>query len=241
MGISSWKAEWAELRRLLVAAGATGRWAVGSKKPPRCKIGPPATEEQIRALESKLHARIPKSLRRVIKDFSSRVRIEWEFPEGVRLPGKLEPIFAGECRWDLRALPKLQRTNRKWIEEVFTGKSTPDFPDKESHPKSIAYDLVWHNKFAFLEVGNGDMLGIDVADKRDQPVIYLSHEGGSSHGFRLGQSFEDYIDRLTALAFVGSEDWQLEVFLTDAKSGLKTKGKPYDVWRRWLDRAAQKL
>jgi hypothetical protein len=41
---------------------------------------------------------------------------------------------------------------------------------------------------------------------------------------------------LTALAFVGAEDWQLKIFLTDRKSGLKTKGK---TWWRWLERAAQ--
>ena len=65
-------------------------------------------------------------------------------------------------------------------------------------------------------------------------VVYLSHEDGPCHGYRLGQDFEDYVDRLTALAFVGAEEWQLEPFLPNATDGLEVGGANTTAWRAWL-------
>jgi cell wall assembly regulator SMI1 len=234
MGMHSWKSQWSALERLLKAAGATGRWEAGLEKPPRFEVDEPATEKEIQKIESELGTRIPESFRQVLREFSARVCIEWALPQAVQPPERFREIFAGECRWDLNALPSLQKTHREWIKKCFTARSTPDWPDKESDTTMIEYDLVWHNKFPFLEVGNGDMLGIDTTRERSGPVIYLSHEDGACHGFVVGNDFEDYVDRLTALAFVGSEDWQLEPFLTDPISGLRTPGDTYDAWRHWL-------
>lgn len=236
--MSSWKEQWAELERLLKKAGFTERWLEGAKKPPRFEVDPPATEQEIQQVETQLGVPIPPSLRQVLLQVSAHVHIEWALPEDGPRPEGMEEIFAGECRWDLRALPELQRTHKSWIEETFTGAATPDWPDKDSDPEAIEYELVWHNKFAFLEVGNGDMLGIDTSPESQGAVVYLSHEGGECHGFRLGQSFEDYVDRLTALAFVGAEDSQQEAFLPDAVQGLDIEGDAASTWRDWIDEAA---
>jgi hypothetical protein len=239
MGIPRWRQQWELIRRTLIGRGATGRWRDGDDKPPTFEVDPPATEDEVRAVETELGQPVPQSLRRVIRQFSARVLIEWSLPEEVRPPDVFRQIWAGECRWDLKSFPALHKTHRDWIEHCFTAKSTPRWPDKDSDKRAIEYDLVWHYKFAFLEVGNGDMVGIDIGHAADQPVVYLSHEDGPCHGYRLGNDFEDYVDRLTALAFVGAEDVQLPLFLPNAAQGLQTASKKAIEWQRWLGLAAR--
>ncbi len=229
--MSQWRQQWAMLQQALNARGATGRWAAGADKPPTFELDPPANEDEIRGIEVELGQAIPESMRHVLEQFASRVRIEWALPDEIRPPEVFREVWSGECRWDLRSLPALQATHREWIRTCFTGKQPPDW---EKPPHLIEYDLVWHRKFVFLEVGNGDMVGIDIARTDDQPVVYLSHEDGPCHGYRLGNDFEDYVDRLTALAFVGAEDWQLAPFVLGAAQGLQTASENALEWRRWL-------
>src|SRR4051812_30837369 len=120
MAMSSWKSDWSELQRLLTAAGFTGRWADGMQKPPRFEIDRPASGREVQEIEYQLDALIPESMRRVLLNFSSRVCIEWSLPDHIRLPVEFRQIFAGECRWNLKALPNLHNTHREWIEKCFT-------------------------------------------------------------------------------------------------------------------------
>jgi hypothetical protein len=182
-------------------------------------------------MERTLGCAIPSSFRKVLLEYSACARIEWTLPDGVRAPEPFREVWSGECRWDLRALPELHKTHRKWIDECFTGKQPPDW---EKPPYLIEYDLVWHGKFAFLEVGNGDMIAIDIALADAQPVVYLSHEDGSQHGYWLGSDFEDYVDRLSLLGCVGSEDWQLAPFLSGPRSLLDTNTTNARQWREWF-------
>jgi hypothetical protein len=182
-------------------------------------------------MERTLGRAIPSSFRKVLLEYSARVCIEWALPDDMRPPEPFRDVWSGECRWDLKSLPELQNTHRKWIEGCFTGKQPPDW-EKPSH--LIEYDLVWHGKFAFLEIGNGDMIAIDIARAGDQPVVYLSHEDGSKHGYWLGRDFEDYVDRLSLLGCVGSEDSQLAPFLSGPHSLLDTDGPNARQWREWF-------
>lgn len=182
-------------------------------------------------MEQTLGCAIPSSFRKVLLEYSARVRIEWALPEGVRPPETFRGVWSGECRWDLGSLPELHKTHRKWIDECFTGKQPPDW---EKPPYLIEYDLVWHGKFAFMEVGNGDMIAIDIARTDCQPVVYLSHEDGSQHGYWLGRDFEDYVDRLSLLGCVGSEDWQLAPFLSGPRLLLETNSENAKLWREWF-------
>jgi len=137
------------------------------------------------------------------------------------MPEVFRKIWSGECRWNLALLPALQYTYRQCL-EVFT-----DPTDK--------YDGPWQNKFPVLEVGNGDMLGIDLSNAEHNPVVYLSHEGDDSvHGFWLGRDFEDYVDRLTMLGSVGAEDWQILPFVSGPRSLLETNSANARHWREWF-------
>jgi len=221
MPISAWRARWDALRRACEYRKATGRWAEGAGKPPRFEISPPATQREVAAIEKKLGCAIPSSFRKVLLEYSAKVCIEWALPDGTTMPEPFRQIWSGECRWDLATLPALQATHRDWIANCF---------------KDLAneYHRVWHAKFPVLEVGNGDMLGIDTNIPDEQPVVFLSHEDGSEHGYWLGRDFEDYVDRLSLLGCVGSEDWQLAQFLSGPRSLLETDAANARRWREWF-------
>jgi hypothetical protein len=219
MAISAWPARWDALRHACDDRKAMGRWAEGKGKPPRFDIGPPATERDVNQMETELGCAIPPSLRKVFLEFSAATRIEWALPEGTVMPEPFRTIYSGECRWDLNSLPGLLETYRGWL-KVFADPT--DF-----------WDGPWQNKFPVLEVGNGDMLAIDLGEL--QPVVYLSHEGDDSvHGYWLGRDFEDYVDRLSLLGCVGSEDWQLKPFVSGPRSLLETDGANARHWREWF-------
>lgn len=221
MAISDWPARWEALGRACKGHEATGRWDAGRDKPPRIEIGPPATEREVADVEAELRCPIPSSFRKVLVEYSGVTCIEWQLRGKTALPQVFRQIFSGECRWDLASLPKLVNTYGKWL-EVFTDPA--DY-----------YDGPWQNKFPVLEIGNGDMLGIDLTDDQQQPVVYLSHEGDDSlHGFWLGSNFSDYVDRLSLLGCVGSEDWQLLPFVSGPRSLLETDGANANDWRAWF-------
>jgi SMI1 / KNR4 family (SUKH-1) len=221
MSMSDWPSRWDALREACESRKATGRWLAGIDKPPKFEIAPPAREEDVSVIETQLNCAIPSSFRRVLLEFSSRVCIEWALPAETTMPEPFEEIWAGECRWDLQSLPPLQATYREWIENCFTDNSN-------------AYDKVWYQKFPILEVGNGDFLGMDINDQSEQPVVYLSHDDGSAHGFWLGLNFEDYVDRLSMIGCVGSEGWQLSPFLAGQPSLLQTQSANAKGWRAWF-------
>lgn len=219
MAISAWPARWDALRRACDNRNATGRWAEGAGKPPRFDIGRPASERDVSRVEARLGCAIPPSMRRVFLEYSGATCIEWALPEGVEKPEVFRQIWSGECRWDLASLPELLETYRGWL-KIFPNAN--DF-----------WDGPWQNKFPVLEVGNGDMLAIDLGEQ--QAVVYLSHEGDDSvHGYWLGTDFEDYVDRLSLLGCVGSEDWQLKPFVSGPRSLLETNGANAEEWRAWL-------
>ncbi len=95
------------------------------------------------------------------------------------------------------------------------------------------YDRVWHQKLGWYTVSNGDSIGFDTEGGRES-VVYLSHEDGDGHGYVLGASFIDYMDRSTRLACVGAEDWQWIMFCPTASAGLDADGVPAQRWREWL-------
>lgn len=191
--------------------------------PPSFEIGPSATESSVISVEEEIEQAIPVSFRNVLIGYSSEVRVEWEVPDDERktLPEVLRQIWAGECRWSLESLPSLWTTYQEWL-KAFT-----DPADK--------YDGPWQSKFPILEVGNGDIIAIDISQQHKQPVVYLSHEGDDTiHGYWLGRDFEDYVDRLTKLGCVGAEDWQLAPFVSGPRSFLDTEGANAKLWLDWF-------
>lgn len=182
-------------------------------------VKPPASLSEVETVEQRLGFQLPDSFRKVLCDFSSGVNFYWFLPEGFNFPEPFQGIFRGNCSWDLKSLENLEQNRKTWISICFPNPSNP-------------YDAVWHNKLEFLEVGNGDILGIDLSTGSDGPVVYASHDGSDGHGYLLGETFIDFIDRWSRLGCPGSEDWQMLPFLSDSKSYLDPDCHNAQEWRK---------
>lgn len=166
----------------------------------------PAKPHEIIALEEKLGFSIPQSFRKTLLSFASKVEFRWFFPDDYEIEGELGGIFCGDRHWSLEWIYEFNESKNGWVEECFPNKEDP-------------YDIVWHNKLAFHEVGNGDYLAIDLKDPSREPIVYLSHDDGEGHGVELAENFEEFLFVTSRLGCVGAEDWQLLAFIES--------GKPY--------------
>lgn len=184
------------------------------------RIGPPATKAEVEAVEHELGRELPPEFRRVLTEFSADVELRWFLPDGFPLPQPLREIFSGECWWRLSLLVDMEAGRKGWVDSCFPN------PDD-------AYDRVWHGKLGFLEVGNGDLLSLDVAAS-PASVVYLSHDDGEGHGYHLGSDFIDFIDRWSLLGCPGGEDWQMLPFISGPTSGLNPDGPNAVLWRETL-------
>lgn len=207
-----WPARWEEA---LAACRAKG----GDVLP--LVVAPPATPAELQEVEVALGLRLPESLRSTLLGFSKQVQMSWQLPHGTRPPDELRSIFGGDCTWDLSQLVAAEQTRLGWIEAVF---SDPEDP----------YARVWHGKLAFMFVANGDQIAFDMSNPPEAPVVYLSHDGGEGHGYLLGHSFQDFIDRWSILGCPGNEDWQMMPFMSSATSGLDPYGEVAQRWRKWF-------
>lgn len=189
-------------------------------------INPPAQIEQIKRIEEELNVKLPSSFIKVLTEYSSEVELSWTLPDDEHLltplPNEFRGIFGSDFNWSLKRLIDIENGRKGWEREVFSD------PHNE-------YDSVWHNKLAFIEVGNGDYIAFDLRQSEDYPIVYLSHDDGEGHGYRLGNNFIDFIDRWTLIGCVGSEDWQMLPFITSATTGIEPNSANAIKWRTWLN------
>jgi SMI1 / KNR4 family (SUKH-1) len=183
------------------------------------RIERPASEAEVCAVEKALGITLPASFRRALLRFSRALEINWFLPDNMK-PALPLQIFCGMLSWDLHKLVELNRELQSWVDNVF-----PDPGNK--------YDRVWHDKLAFHNVGNGDYLAFE-RGAPDSPVVYLSHDDGQGHGYLLGPTFFDAIDRLTIVGCAGAEDWQWLPFTSSPTSGLEPDGDNARKWRDWF-------
>lgn len=213
----NWAIYWDALLLSCQKHKAVGRWRKG---PPQFVLEPPATDYEIAQIENTLKHPIPYSFKRVLATYSAKVDVSWHLQDKDVPPEIFREIFSGECRWNLKELPELMTTYQNWIDECFADPNNP-------------YDKIWHNKFPIAEVGNGDMIGIDVG-MQSGAVIYLSHDDGPGHGYQMGIDFEDFINRFGQIGFVGYEDWQWLPFAKNKDQMIDPQSKNADDWRNWF-------
>lgn len=182
-------------------------------------IGEPASREQITEMEARLGVKLPVSFKKVLEEFSGEFSLRWFLPD--ERADEFEGVFSGTPHWSLKRLPEIEEYRMGWVEGVFPN---PDDP----------YDKVWHNKLAFCDVGNGDYLAFDMTDSDDAPVVYLSHDDGGGHGYRIANNFVEFIDNWSKIGFVGCEDWQWLPFTTGPESGIVTNGETAKQFREWI-------
>jgi hypothetical protein len=171
------------------------------------QIDPPASENEIKSVENALGFRLPAAFRNTLLTFSRKASFGWFLPDDYELPHLFREIFCGNCHWSLDVLVDLNEAKNGWITEVFPDPADP-------------YDQVWHEKFAFYGVGNGDYLSIDLKDGGNEEIVYLSHDDGEGHGRRIAPDFEELILRWSRLGCVGGEDWQWAPFVGESDGYL---------------------
>lgn len=188
-------------------------------------IMPPASLEAVAEVEAALGASLPPSFRTVLLEFSAHVEMAWFLPDDLNLwrsmPDGLSEVGSGGCSWNLSLLTQFEEERGAWAETNF-----PDLND--------SYDAVWHDKLAFARSGEGDFLALDLASQTTAPVIYLSHEYGEAHGYRLGSNFIDFMERWSLLGCCGDGGWAMMPFLNDPTNGLDPHGENARLWRQWF-------
>lgn len=184
-------------------------------------IAPPALPNDVDEIEKKIAHVLPTSFRKVLTDFSADVEISWSLPGDCKPPPLFENLLAGECTWGLFHMVHLAEGYQLWIDAI----------DDANAP---SYDPIWHNKLAFAEVGNGDLIAFDLKFMPDPPVVYLNHEEGDMNGWRLGDNFIDFVQRYSLLGCSGYDNVLMEPFLLDANSGLDAYGENARKWQEWF-------
>ncbi|MCB0540373.1 MAG: SMI1/KNR4 family protein [Bacteroidetes bacterium] len=179
----------------------------------------PASEEQLLKIEKELNYKIPNEFRNVLLNVSAHLEFKWFLPDDFELPKELDGIFCGEIHWGTNFIIDFNKSKDNWIKVCF--------PDQNNE-----YDKVWHNKFVFQEVGNGDYLSIDISEENYGKIIYLSHDDGEGHGFIMSNSFTELIDNWGNLGFPGGEDWQWLPFTKNKNSGINPKCKNANTWKK---------
>ena len=206
---------WEErLRTAVVTIGERG----GSFQP--VERASPATSDEVSRAETELGVGLPAQLTKVLGWGGLTGR--WQLAEGD--DGAL-PAECGEVQWggvtlSLEEVVRAEMSRRGWIEACF-----PNIAD--------SYEVVWHDKFGFHTIPNGDCLALGTFDD-DMAVYYLSHDDGEGHGVRLAPSLEEFVERWSRLGFAGPEDWLLLPFVDVAKGGLVADSTIAEDWRASL-------
>lgn len=179
---------------------------------------PPANEQEVLAIEDVLKTKIPDDFRVILTNLSAQVRCTWFLPDDFILSDELKGIFCGDMDWGLHSLKELNDSKQGWVREVF-----PDPQDP--------YDKVWHNKFVFQAVGNGDFLSIDQSVENSGKIVYLSHDDGEGHGYIMANSFTELLDVWPRVGCVGAEDWQWLHFVESEMTGINPDCPKAILWR----------
>ena len=187
------------------------------------KSGCTATEEEILLAEKRLSVKIPPSLKECLTGYTKSLDFSAYLPDGFALPHELSEVFSACFSWSLDILIYSEERRKEWVEDYFS--NTED-----------EYDKVWHNKLAFMPIPNGDCIAFDLNDtNEDKRVVYLSHDDGDGHGYVLGESFGDYIEKLIAIGAPGNEDWQMLPFINDSTSGIDPNCENAKKYRQLIE------
>ncbi|HZJ14129.1 MAG TPA: hypothetical protein VFD27_03720, partial [Chthoniobacteraceae bacterium] len=107
----------------------------------------------------------------------------------------------------------------KTAEEIFPGNSGAD-PNDDLMRKTVGDfgHALWCRAAVFLEVCNGDCLGLDIeSNAADPPVAYLLHDGEESN--YISRSFSEFLASWSELSFIGPEFWLLD-YWADPETGM---------------------
>jgi cell wall assembly regulator SMI1 len=181
----------------------------------------PASFDDVHEIEQQLSYKLPNEFKTALLTLSSRCEFRWFLPANFQLPNELREIFNGELHWGLNYILQFNKDKDGWVSE--------SFPDPSNE-----YDKVWHNKFAFQEVGNGDFISIDLSLTDYGKIVYLSHDDGNGHGYIMANSFSELLNNWTKLGCVGAEDWQWLPFCENKTTIINPDSLNAKLWLKTI-------
>ena len=171
----------------------------------RLRVGKPATAKRLARHEAKYARQMPGPLRAFFLNAAEFVTFSWRGAgQTVAIGGQHVENPSGRLHLRLRDVIPVVRLDgwnpAKWRREemAFLGDD------------AAAIRAFLEHAMAFMAVGNGDHL---VMDLRDGKVKYLSHDDPEAMGVVLGPDFDAFMARWSALGCPGPEIWQLRPFL----------------------------
>jgi cell wall assembly regulator SMI1 len=217
------------LRDVAARRGFSGNWE--DYPDVIIRIGPPASESDIRDVEAEIGEPLPASLRQLFLRGARAFEIMWCWPGKMKItPGgwgeieltdkpDIEPFFAGGyLQWSLDDIAELHAGWRETVEtyEADASAAAQD-QDSEAAAHYALHGYFWKRGFPFASASNGDCLAIDRSSSRDE-MILLNHEGDSEPGWFLGKDVLGWLEQLSLLGFVGADFVTFTTFGSDQAS-----------------------
>ena len=165
----------------------------------------PLTESELIEIASKIDKQIPQELatfwltgsRHCDCTYICEAAKSEIVPRIETIFGSHQEIWGGASLIDAADLSQHLLNCRDWAEETWVAE----------YPRDKSF---WLNSVPFVEMNNGDYLGLDITEAKDNPhVVYLSHDNES---FVISESFTDFLTHWERLCYFGPEVWMLENF-----------------------------
>lgn len=184
---------------------------------------PPASQEEITAIEDKLGTIIPVSFRQILANFSRKLTVDWVLGDEAYKKidqGQFRKFWHGELYWSLEDLPELQKKLIQWQTDCY------DDPNDD-------YGCHWYHKFIVCEVEQDDFIAIELQNPGKGNIVYLDHEGDyDTNGLVLAKNFETFVEHSLQL---GCPTWEaMLAFMENGKSGLQSNCPNAKLWRKWF-------
>lgn len=175
------------------------------------QLEPPATEEEISAVEKQINRRLPDSLRTFFLHHARYLKLDACFSDDFleTLPPAIYSLSRAFLELSLDNLPLLNQSCQESIRLSFI---------ESEHPSAARLQ----NVLPLTWVPCGDLLIFDYSqDAFDPPVLYLDSYAAEYHLCVLGHSFGDFLKRYTAVGLCGTEDSQMAPFLPNKTDGIQ--------------------
>ena len=169
-----------------------------------------ATEDEIKAVETKLGYTLPPHFREVLLGNTAHLEFYWDvndvtIEDESIIPDALAYIYCGELLFGLDLLLDYEEHRKEWAADVF-----PNYEDPE--------DRIWYNKLCFHINVNGDYIAIELEPENYGKVVYLSHDVASNLGTYLADNFKEFLMNYAAVGCTGERIGNGSLFIPKAKA-----------------------
>ena len=208
-----------------------GEWGIS------VRVEPPISDAKADRLAAKLPLGLPAPLRALYVEGAAAFKCTYHWkPPKSRLP-LIEAALPHQYSFygGARFIPCEELLSLHGIHTWWDG------VEAESEEQEAARE-VWRQTVPFINVGNGDAVGLHVSDDHERlPVVYLCHDDPDQAVTEISPSFDRFLIEWEKLRYIGPESWLLGAFLSRrGERLLNGESKKARQWRNFLAGAARK-